>query len=309
MKEEVVYLGIDVAKAHLDLAWASQSMRVANTKEGINQLLKRLGTGAAQIHAICEASGGYEQLLLRTLQGRGSKVSLVSATRVRQFARSAGILAKTDKIDARVLAAFGAAMQPAPSRALDSEQVRLRELETQRRHLSALLAAEQTRLQQLNAARVRALSKSLLSTIKRQVATLDALIAAQIKASASLSEKAQKLTAIVGVGTRTAALLLAQMPELGELNRRQAAALVGLAPFNCDSGKLRGKRAIFGGRRAVRNGLYMAALVATRHNLILARFYQRLRAAGKPAKLALTAVMRKLLLVLNSSLKPALNPT
>lgn len=169
------------------------------------------------------------------------------------------------------------------------------------------MGAEQNRLEQLSCARVRALSKTLIGTIKRQIATLDRLIAAQIKASESLSEKAQKLTAIAGVGPRTAALLLAQMPELGQLNRREAAALAGLAPFNRDSGKLRGKRAIFGGRRPVRNGLYMAALVATRRNLILARFYQRLRAAGKPPKLALTAVMRKLLLVLNSTLKPVLN--
>lgn len=118
MKEEIVYVGVDVAKAHLDCAWANQGMRVTNTKEGISQLLKRLETRAAHIHAICEASGGYERLLLSTLQRRGSKVSLVCASRVRQFARSAGILAKTDKIDARVLAAFARAMQPLPTKAL-----------------------------------------------------------------------------------------------------------------------------------------------------------------------------------------------
>jgi transposase len=143
--------------------------------------------------------------------------------------------------------------------------------------------------------------------VQKQITQLDALIKTLLDQSETLSAKAQKLTAIVGVGPRTAALLLAQMPELGKLNRREAAALAGLAPFNRDSGTLHGKRAIFGGRRAVRTGLYMATLVAARHNPILSTFYQRLRAAGKPPKLALTATMRKLLLVLNSTLKPVTN--
>jgi transposase len=145
----------------------------------------------------------------------------------------------------------------------------------------------------------------LIKQIKKQIERLDLLIKEHIAASSELSRKAEKLTAISGVGQRTAALLLAQLPELGQLNRREVAALVGVAPFNRDSGKMRGKRMIHGGRRYVRHGLYMAALVAARHNPILRNFYQRLRAAGKPAKLALTATMRKLLIVLNSSLKPS----
>src|SRR6266508_3369172 len=148
------------------------------------------------------------------------------------------------------------------------------------------------------------LNRRLIKQIKKQIEQLNLLIQEQIKASPELSTKAEKLTAISGVGPRTAALLLAQMPELGQLNRREVAAFVGVAPFNRDSGKWRGKRTIFGGRRHVRHGLYMAALVAARHNPILRAFYQRLRAAGKPAKLALTATMRKLLIVLNSALKP-----
>ena len=151
---------------------------------------------------------------------------------------------------------------------------------------------------------MRALSRSLISKIKKQIATIDARIASLIAQDQEFRVKAQKLTSITGVGARTAALVLAQILELGQLNRRQAAFLGGLAPFNRDSGTLRGKRTIFGGRRALRSGLYMAALSAARYNPILSSFYQRLRAKGKPHKLALTAVMRKLLLALNSTLKP-----
>jgi transposase len=159
-------------------------------------------------------------------------------------------------------------------------------------------------LAQLGCAELKSLSRSLISKIKKQIATLDARISSLIAENEELHIKAQKLTSIVGVGARTAALVLAQVPELGQLNRRQTAALGGLAPFNRDSGTLRGKRLIFGGRRALRTGLYMAALSAARRNQILSAFYRRLRASGKPHKLALTAVMRKLLIVLNHTLKP-----
>jgi transposase len=223
---------------------------------------------------------------------------------VRQYARAAGILAKTDRIDARVLAAFGAALRPKPTAPLSPEQKRLRELESQRRHLSQVLRAEENRLAQLQCAKLRSLGRSLINKIEKQIDAIEECISSLIAQDQTLCAKAQKLTAVTGVGARTAALLLAQMPELGQLNRRQAAALAGLAPFNHDSGSLRGKRAIFGGRRALRSGLYMAALAAARYNPILSRFYQRLRAKGKPHKLALTAVMRKLLLALNHTLKP-----
>jgi len=256
------------------------------------------------VQLICEASGGYEQALLESLEQNNLAVTLVQAIRVRQYARAAGILAKTDTIDAKVLAAFGAAMQPKPTPPFSAEQKRLRQYEAQRRQLSKVLLAEQNRLAQVSCAELRSLSRSLISKIKKQIDTLDTGIANLIAQDQVLCVKAQKLTAISGVGARTAALLLAQMPELGQLNRGEAAALAGLAPFNHDSGSTRGKRAIFGGRRALRSGLYMAALSAARYNPILSSFYQRLRAKGKPHKLALTAVMRKLLLALNSSLKP-----
>jgi transposase len=304
MKQSVVYIGIDVAKAHLDVAWAGVLRRFPNEPKGQAALVSWLKQSSGPVQLICEASGGYEQALLDCLKRDEVKVTLVQAVRVRQYARAAGILAKTDKIDAKVLAAFGAAMQPKPTPPHSTEQKRLRELEAQRRHLSRVLIAEQNRLAQMSSAELRRLSRSLMNKIKKQIETVDARIQRLIAQDQTLCAKTQKLTAISGVGARTAALLLAQMPELGQLNRRQAAALAGLAPFNRDSGSIRGKRAIFGGRRALRSGLYMAARSAARYNPILSSFYRRLRAKGKPHKLALTAVMRKLLLALNHTLKP-----
>src|SRR6266705_98798 len=304
MKQSVVYIGVDVAKANLDMAWAAASRRFPNDRNGHAALVLWIKQSAAPVQLICEASGGYEQALLESLEQNNLAVTLVQAIRVRQYARAAGILAKTDTSDAKVLAAFGAAMQPKPTLPLSAEQKRLRQYEAQRRHLGRVLLAEENRLAQVSCAELRTLSRSLISKIKKQIDTLDAGIAKLIAQDQALRLKAQKLTAITGVGARTAALLLAQMPELGQLNRGEAAALAGRAPVNHDSGSIRGKRAIFGGRRALRSGLYMAALSAARYNPILSSFYQRLRAKGKPHKLALTAVMRKLLLALNQTLKP-----
>ena len=305
MKQTIVYIGIDVAKAHLDVAWQKRLRRFDNDKAGRATLVKWIKQKQSDpVQVICEASGGYEQPLLESLAKNQLAVTLVQAVRVRQYARAAGILAKTDQIDARVLAAFGAALRPKPTAPLSVEQKRLRELESQRRHLSRVLSTEENRLAQLSCPELRALSGSLMRKIQKQIDAIEQRIAGLMAQDQVLDDKARKLTAISGVGLRTATLLLAQMPELGQLNRRQAAALAGLAPFNHDSGSISGRRAIFGGRRALRSGLYMAALSAARFNPILSCFYQRLRAKGKPHKLALTAVMRKLLLALNHTLKP-----
>ena len=304
MKEQLVYLGVDIAKSYLDGAIENEKRRFSNDAIGHRQLIEWIKQMPAKVQVICEPSGGYERRLVQALARAQIKVSLVQANRVRQFARAAGILAKTDRIDAEVLCEFGKVMQPQTVTAATLEQEHLRELESQRRHLTRLLVMEQNRGARVSDASVVKLNRSLINQIKKQIEKLDLLIKEHIEQSPRLSAKAEKLTSIKGVGLRTAALLLAQMPELGQLNRREVAALVGVAPFNRDSGKMRGKRAIYGGRRPVRHGLYMAALVAARHNPILRQFYLRLRAAGKPAKVALTATMRKLLIVLNSSLKP-----
>src|SRR5262252_4392865 len=301
-------MGVDIAKSYLDAAIGNEKRRFANERIGHRELIKWVKQLKVPVQVICESSGGYERGLVRELVGAQLKVSLVQGNRVRQFARAAGILAKTDRIDAKLLCDFAEAMQPGIISASQLEQEHLRELESQRRHLTHLLVMEQNRAARASDRCVRRLNRSLLNQIKKQIEQLDLFIQEHIETSPELSAKAQKLTAIIsGVGARTAALLLAQMSELGQLNRREVAALVGVAPFNRDSGKMRGKRAIYGGRRPVRHGLYMAALVAAHHNPILRAFYLRLRAAGKPAKLALTATMRKLLIVLNSALKPDLN--
>lgn len=307
MKEELVYLGVDIAKSYLDAAIGNEKRRFANERIGHRELIKWVKVLKAPVQVICESSGGYERGLVRELVGAELKVSLVQANRVRQFARAAGILAKTDRIDAQVLCEFGKRMRPQTVTAARLEQEGLRELESQRRHLTHLLVMEQNRGTRVSDASVQRLNRRLINQIKKQIDQLDLLIKGYIDQSHELSAKAAKLTSISGVGARTAALLLAQLPELGQLNRREVAALVGVAPFNRDSGKMRGKRAIYGGRRPVRHGLYMAALVAAHHNPILRAFYLRLRAAGKPAKLAITATMRKLLIVLNSALKPDLS--
>ena len=303
MEQAIVYIGIDVAKAHLDVSGAVQCRRFSNERSGHVALVRWLKTSQAPMQLICEASGGYEQALLESLAEEDLAITLVQALRVRQYARAAGILAKTDRIDARVLAAFGAALRPKPTRPLSRQQKRLRELESQRRHLSQVLRAEENRLAQLRCAELRSLGRSLINKIQKQIRAIEECISSLIAQEQTLCAKAQKLTAVTGVGARTAALVLAQMTELGQLNRRQVAALAGLAPFNHDSGSLRGRRAIFGGRPALRSGLYMAALAAARYNPILSRFYQPLRARGKLHQLALTAVMRKLLLALNHTLK------
>ena len=307
MKEELVYLGVDIAKSYLGGAIGSEKRRLANDETGHRELIQWVKQIKAPVQVICESSGGYERRLVQALARGQVKVSLVQANRVRQFARAAGILAKTDRIDAEVLCEFGKVMQPQTVTAATLEQEHLRELESQRRHLTHLLVMEQNRGARVSDVCVRRLNRSLINQIKKQIERLDLLIKAHIERSPQLSAKAQRLTAISGVGLRTAAMLLARLPELGQLNRREVAALVGVAPFNRDSGKTHGKRAIYGGRRLVRHGLYMAALVAPRHNPILRNFYLRLRAGGKPAKLALTATMRKLLIVLNSSLKTDLS--
>jgi len=316
MKEEKVYLGLDIAKAHLDLAapdggvaGAARSMRFANDPQGIARLLAGLRPlGGSSVHLVAEASGGYEKAVVAALQGAAVAVSLVPASRVRQFARATGLLAKTDAIDAQALARYGATLEPTPTPAPDPTVRRLGELERQRHHLAALRGAEQTRLLQLTDKALSKAQRQLLALLTRQIDSLQEQIETLIDQSESLRAKAQTLARFKGVGPSTVATLLAQMPELGSLNRSQAAALAGVAPLNRDSGSWRGKRVIAGGRKSVRNALYMATLSAVRFNPDLRAFYQRMRSNGKPPKVALTAAMRKLILALNSSLKYTPSP-
>ena len=298
------YAGVDIGKETLDVSLAGQGpCRHANDAAGIAALVTALRQSSQPVQVICEPSGGYERALLEALWAAGLAVSLVHAARVRAFARAQGRLAKTDPIDAAVLRAFGELLRPEPLAAPAPQRQRLAELVQRREQVVSLLTMEEQRLAQTRDLAVRALGASLLKVLQKQVAQLDALIAAQIDEDDTLKGQSERLQQVKGIGPVTASTLLAELPELGTLSRNESGALAGVAPYNCDSGQHHGRRTIRGGRVKVRRVLYMAAVVAARFNPILKTFYQRLVAAGKPKKVALTAVMRKLVVLLNHLLK------
>jgi transposase len=302
-KPAPTYVGVDIGKAGLDVSFAGQSpCRYANSAAGIAELLKALKK-LKQPQVVCEPSGGYERDLLEALWAAGLAVSLVHAARVRAFARAQGLLAKSDPIDAVVLREFGELLRPGTLAAPSPERDRLAALVQRREQLVNLLSMEDQRLAQSRDATVRKMSERLLKELETQIEQMDEMIAAQIDADATLKNQSERLQQVQGIGPVTATTLLAEMPELGTLSRNESGALGGVAPYIKDSGDHRGRRTIRGGRVKVRRGLYMAALVATRYNPILKTFYARLLAAGKPKKVALVAVMRKLIVLLNHLLK------
>jgi len=306
-KPVVTYVGIDVAKA--DLAVATTQLRAVFIRHpaGLDKLVTWLRERGAAVHVVLEASGGYEREVVAWLQAHDFPVSVVNAGWVRSFAHSQGRLAKTDRIDARVLVDFAAANAPRLTAPVSPEQQKLTDLVRARQQLVTVRTLLQNQLEHTREALARRSQEELVALTATRILRLEKAIAALIAETPELAAKVQKLTAVRGIGPTTAALLLAELPEIGSLSKAEAAALAGLAPRNRDSGTFRGQRHIAGGRPAVRTGLWMPTLVATQHNPILKAFYQRLRANGKPAKVALTATARKLLIHLNSLLKsPAL---
>jgi len=312
MSEPLVYVGMDVAKATLDLhvpiGSRPRCRQFANTATGCRALVAWLqGLGSVQV--VCEATGGYERAVVAALQSAGVAVSVVNARQVRDFARATGRLAKTDRIDAAVLAEYGAGVHPSVTPTPSVGQRQLAELVSRRQQVQQLRAAEHNRLEHLQHPALRRQLQRHLAVLDRQLEQLELWLRELVQAEPMLAQKVARLCLVVGVGSTTATVLLALVPELGTLNRRQAAALVGVAPFNRDSGPRRGRRVIAGGRAAARRALYMAALVAAFRNPRLRVFYQRLVGAGKPAKVALVAVMRKLIILLNRLLQdPTLQP-
>ncbi len=301
-KNTSVYAGLDIAKASLQLHLQGKSYDLPNTAAGHAQLRKRLAA-LPGIHVICEATGGYERAVVAALHAAQVPVSVLNPARVRQFARASGELAKTDPIDAALLTAFGQAFTPAPTPPRTATELKLAALVTRRGQLLELRIAETQRADTCADRELGQLFTAWLAQVEKQIAKVEALIEALLKAQAPLAGQVQRLDDIMGVGRLTAVMVLATMPELGTLNRRQAAALAGLCPYNRDSGQWAGKRCISGGRAEVRRALYMAALSASRSNHLLKPLYDRLIAAGKPAKVALTAVMRKLIVLMNHLLK------
>jgi transposase len=300
-----IYTGLDIAKLNLQLHLAGRLHDLPNTAAGHRRLLKLI---AAQpgVHVVCEATGGYERDVVAALHEATVLVSVLNPARIRHFARATGQRAKTDQIDAAVLSAYGQALHPKPTAPRTELEQQLAELVRRRVQVLEILVAQRQQAQRLTVPALRRQAQSLVRRLERDLAQIEEQLKALRTQAATLDERVQKLEAITGVGTITALSVLAELPELGTLNRRQAAALAGLAPHPRESGQWHGRRSIGGGRAPVRRALYMAALVAAHTNRQLKTFYQRLRAAGKPAKVALTAVMRKLIVLMNHVLK---NPT
>jgi transposase len=298
-----VYIGLDVSKDTIDVASYphDEHWRVTTSEADLAALVAQVRARAPAL-VVVEATGGYEMALVGLLVAAAVPVAVVNPRQVRDFAKATGQLAKTDAIDARVLALFAARVQPTPRAVPDAALQDLTALVTRRRQLIEMLGAERNRLAVARPALRRSVGAHI-RWLERQLATLEEELATRIRATPVWREKDDLLRSVPGVGPQTARMLIAHLPELGQLSRHEIAALAGVAPLNRDSGHWRGRRTTWGGRAVVRAGLYMAALVASRYNPVLRAFYLRLVVAGKPKKVALVAVMRKLLTILNAMVR------
>ena len=303
MAEAAVVVGIDVSKARLDVACSDRADAWSedNTAAGVGALVPRLQALRPTL-VVLEATGGYERAAVAALAAAGLPVVVANPRQIRAFARAVGQLAKTDQLDAAMLARFGAQVRPSPRALPDAQAQALDALLTRRRQLIEMLTAEKNRL----AAAVPAVRRGITQHIRwleRQLDDVDGELGALIEASPLWRAQDDLLQSVPGVGPVLSRTLLGELPELGRLTHKQIAALVGVAPMARDSGTWRGRRGVTGGRAPVRTALYMAAVTAAHHNPTIRVFYRRLRAAGKPAKVALTACMRKLLTILNAMMR------
>jgi|688.fasta_scaffold416939_1 transposase len=296
------YIGIDVSKSHLDVAISDEVVyHVANNEAGWEEIIKVLPAKKKSL-IVLEATGGYEQSITNYLKKKQFNVAIVNAKRVRDFARACGKLAKTDKIDAITIMNFAKAINPEPQ-VLASEHESLRtQLVKRRTQIVKLIAVEKQHLE--HASRLQADSiERHIEYLKEELASLEEKLDAECSQDADLQEKAQRLQAIEGVGKITSLSVLMLIPELGQLSSKAMSALVGVAPFNKDSGQRVGKRSTWGGRSQVRASLYMAVLSAKKHNPVIKRFFERLIANGKAKKVALVACMRKLIIIINAMIR------
>ena len=298
------FIGIDIAKTQLDLAvhGAGAPWQVAYDSAGLNQVVTQLRTLAPTL-IVVEATGGLETRLVSALLATSLPVAVVNPRQVRAFAHAAGILAKTDRLDAQVLAQFAATMQPTPRPQPDAATQQLSAVLARRQQVVDMLTAEKNRLSQQLESALRKRLRAHITWLTKELERTEQELTQLIQQSPAWRAQDELLQSAKGVGPVFSQTLLAEVPELGQLNRKQMAALIGVAPFNRESGGYRGKRRIWGGRARVRAVLYMGALVATRHNPVIKAFYERLLAAGKEKKVALTACMRKLLTILNAMIK------
>jgi len=303
----MICAGVDVAKAHLDLAIRFdsdeiQTRQFSNNPGGIDQLRELLAEVDPE-RIVLEATGGYERPVSASLAAAGLPVAVVNPRQVRDFARATGRLAKTDEIDARVLALFAERIQPEVRPAPSADQEAFSALVARRRQLQKMKTAEQNRLGTAPSEAVRADIEEHLSFLEERLAETERQIEEAVEDSSLWREEEDLLCSVPGVGQTTAHVLMAELPELGEANRQEIAKLAGVAPLNCDSGQRRGTRSTWGGRASVRKALYMAALSATQHNRKIREFYDRLVDRGKAKKTALVACMRKLLVIMNTMKK------
>ena len=298
---EADFVGIDVSKAHLDVACDGKRTiaRHINDAQGCAALAHELRDAGL---VVVEATGGYELEIVLAMQSAGVPVAVVNPRRVRDFARASGRLAKTDRIDAVVIAQFGRAMRPAQTPHIEAGRMALGDLVTRRRQVIEMVVAEENRLEHASPA-IAALIKEHVAQLKDQLANIDTAIALAVRADDALSRRKAILESVPGVGEITAAVLIAELPELGAIDDKKIAALVGVAPVAHDSGTLRGQRHIAGGRGSVRCALYMATLSAVRSNPSIKTFHRRLRDNGKHPKVALVAAMRKLVILLNTPVR------
>lgn len=299
------YAGIDVSKAQLDckIDGLEKVIRLSNSRSGFRRLVKVLRKSEVRT-VVLEATGGYERGVYTFLWASGIPVALLNPRQTNAFARSLGRRAKSDSLDAEILLEFAKRNQPVPNKPLSDDVFILRKLLTRRQQLMKMLVAEKNHAKAPGTSpEVRKSIRAVIRTLQNQRKSIDAAIEEVIHSNQELSEKSRLLSQQTGVGPVLITTLLADMPELGKLERNQASALVGVAPYDRDSGTFKGKRAIAGGRVRVRNTLYMATLAAIRHNPVLKEFYKRLVSRGKPRKVAIVACMRKFIVYLNGVLK------
>jgi transposase len=298
------FIGIDVAKDRLDvhIRPGGEIFAVARDSKGLAMLVERLQALAPALVAM-EATGGYETVVASAVGAAQLPLAVVNPRQIRDFARATGKLAKTDRIDAAAIAHFAEAVRPPARPIADAEAQALGELVARRRQVIEMIIAESHRRRMASQRRVIRAIERHLALLQAELSELDSDIDGTIRKSPAWQADADLLASVPGVGKVTLRTLIAELPELGHLNRRKIAALVGVAPVNRDSGTLRGRRTIAGGRPAVRTALYMAALVASRANPVIAAHYTKLRAAGKTGKQALVACIRKLVVILNAILR------
>lgn len=303
-KQVRTYIGIDVSLDNLDMAAypTGQIWKYPNNKHGIKKVVEKMASIKPAL-IVMEATGGVEIDIRDALEKHGFAVAVMNPRLIREFGKAAGMLAKTDKLDAKVMALYAAKMEPTPRPVRSEANQRLQHLLARRGQINEMLTAEKNRFKQSRVASIQNHIKEHIDWLESELKDIDKNVKTEIKNNPELSEKSDLYKSMKGVGDVLSANLVVMLPELGILNQREIASLVGLAPINRDSGRMRGKQSIWGGRAMIRRALYMPALIATRYNPVIRRLYERLISKGKLKKVAIVACMHKMLTILNSMAK------